>query len=57
VLYLEHDIVWCWNFDITESRPEIHEKFWEIVLEKDGEDQSDRLCENWRGWQEEGEEE
>ena len=29
-------------------RSEIHGKFWNVVLEKDGENQLDRSCEKWR---------
>jgi len=38
VLHLDHSFVRCWNLGTSESRPEIHEKFWNVVLEKDGED-------------------
>jgi hypothetical protein len=31
------DYVWCWNLDISESKSEISGKFWNVVLEKDGE--------------------
>jgi hypothetical protein len=48
VLHLEHSFVWCWNMDTSESRSEISRKFWNVVLEKDGEDQSGRSCEKWR---------
>ena len=47
VLHLEHNIVWCWNLDTTESRSEIPGKFLNVVLEKNG-DQLDRSCEEWR---------
>jgi hypothetical protein len=30
------------------SRSETRGKFWNVVLEKDGEDQLDRSCEKWR---------
>jgi hypothetical protein len=36
VLHLEHGIIWCWNVDGLESRSETPEKFWNVVLEKDG---------------------
>ena len=36
VLHLEHRFVWCWNLNISESRPEIPGKFWNMVLEKVG---------------------
>jgi hypothetical protein len=45
VTHLEHGIVWCWNLDTSKSRSEIAETFWNAMLEKDGEDQLDRLCE------------
>ena len=47
VLHLEHNFVWCWNLDTSKSRSEIPGKFWNVVLEKDGEDQLDRSCEKW----------
>ena len=34
--------------DASGSRSEIPGKFWNVVLEKDGEDQLDRSCEKWR---------
>ena len=46
MLHLEHGFVWCWNLDASGSRSEIPGKFWNVVLEKDGEDQLDRPCEN-----------
>ena len=48
MLYLEHGFVWCWTLDASGSRSETPEKFWNVVLEKDGEDQLDRSCEKWR---------
>jgi len=30
--------LWCWKWDTAKSRSEIPEKFWNVVLEKDGED-------------------
>jgi hypothetical protein len=48
VLHLEHRFVWCWNVDIWESGSEVSGKFWDLVLEKNGEDQLDRSCEKWR---------
>ena len=38
MLHLEHGFVWCWNLDASSSRSEIPGKFWNVVLEKDGED-------------------
>ena len=32
---------------ISESRPEMSGKLWNLVLEKGGEDQLDRSCEEW----------
>ena len=45
MLHLEHGFIWCWNLDASGSRSEIPGKFWNVVLEKDGEDQLDRSCE------------
>ena len=50
MLHLEHGFVWCWNLDASGSRSEIPGKFWNVVLEKDGEDQLDRSCEKWRSY-------
>jgi hypothetical protein len=44
VLHMEHSILWCWNLDTSESRLEISGKGWNVVLEKDGEDQLDQSC-------------
>jgi hypothetical protein len=46
MLHLEHSFVWCSNLDTLESRSETLGKFWNVVLEKDGEDQLDRSCVN-----------
>ena len=48
VLHLEDSFIWCWNLDASGSRSETPGKFWDVVLEKDGKDQLDRLCEKWR---------
>ena len=48
VLHLEHDITWCWNLDTSESRSEIPGNLWNVVLQKEGEDQFDRSCEELR---------
>ena len=48
MLHLEHGSVWCWNLDAPGNRAETPGKFWNVVLEKDGEDQLDRSCEKWR---------
>ena len=45
VLYSERNLLWCWNLDISKSRSEIPGQFWNVVLEKDGEDYLDRSCE------------
>ena len=45
MLRLEHGSVWCWNLDALGNRSETPGKFWNVVLEKDGEDQLDRSCE------------
>jgi hypothetical protein len=47
VLHLEYSLVWRWNLDISESRSGIPLKFWNVMLEKDG-DQLDQSCEKWR---------
>jgi len=38
-LHLKHSFAWCWKLDTSESRSRIRGKFWNVVLEKDGEDQ------------------
>ena len=48
MLHLEHSFVWCWKLDGSESGSEIPGKFWNVVLEKNGEDQLNRWCEKWR---------
>ena len=47
-LHLGQIFIWCWNLDNWESRSDITGKFWNVVLEKDGEDQLDRSCVKWR---------
>jgi hypothetical protein len=42
MLHLDHSLIWCWNLDALGSRSETHEKFWNVALEKGGEDQLDR---------------
>ena len=39
------NVLCCWNWDTSESISEIPVIFWNVVLEKDGEDQLDRSCE------------
>ena len=46
-LHLEHSFVWCWNLDTSDSRLEIPEKLWNVMLGKDGKHQSGRSCEKW----------
>ena len=46
MLHLEHGFVWYWNLDASGSRSEIAGKFWNVVLEKDGEDQLHRSLRN-----------
>jgi len=48
VLHLEHSFISYWNLDTSGNRSFLPEKFWNVVLEKDGEDQLDRSCEKWR---------
>ena len=45
-VYLKNSFLWCWKLHTSEIRPEISGKFWNVVLEKNGEDHSDRTCEN-----------
>jgi hypothetical protein len=47
VLHLKHSFVWCWNVDTSENGSEVSWKFWNVVLEKNG-DQLDRSREKWR---------
>ena len=46
MLCLEHGSVWCWNLDAPGNRSEMPGKFWNVVLEKDGEDQLDHHVRN-----------
>jgi hypothetical protein len=48
VLCLEHSLVRFWNWDTSENSSEVPGKFWNVVLEKDREDQLDRSCEKLR---------
>jgi hypothetical protein len=48
VLHLEHCFLWCWKVDTSENRSEVSGKFWNVVLEKNGEDSLDWSCEKWR---------
>ena len=41
---LELSFVWCRNLDTAKSGSEIPEKFCNVVLQKDEEDQLDRSC-------------
>jgi len=36
-----HSFAWCWNLDTSENRSETPWKFWNLVLEKDWENQTD----------------
>ena len=47
VLHLEYSFVWCWNWEGSGWRSETPGKFWNLELEKDGEDQLHWLCEKW----------
>jgi hypothetical protein len=38
ILHLEYIYMWRWNLDASGSRSETPGKFWNVVLEKDGED-------------------
>jgi len=46
--HLEYSFVWYWNLDNSKSRSEISGKFWNVVLEKDGQDQLDQSREKWK---------
>jgi len=48
MLHLELGFVWCWKLDASASRSELPGRFWNVVLEKDGEDQLERSREKWR---------
>ena len=48
VLHLDHKFIWCWNLDTSDSRSEVSGQFWNVVLEKDGEDRLDWSFEKWR---------
>jgi len=48
MLRLEYRFAWFWNSNTSESRSQIAGKFWNVVLEKDWEDQVDRSCEKWK---------
>ena len=48
VIHLEHSFIWCWNLDASGSRSETPGKFWNMVLEKDGENNLARSCEKLR---------
>jgi hypothetical protein len=48
VLHLEYSFVWSLSLDTSESRSEIPRRFWNVVLEKDGEDQLDLSRKKWR---------
>jgi hypothetical protein len=41
---IKHGFVWCWHFGTPESRLEIPETFWSVVLEKAEKDQQDISC-------------
>ena len=37
MLNFEHSLVWCENLDTSENRSEIPGKFWNVVMEENGE--------------------
>jgi len=47
VTRVEQSFVWCWGWDTSEAITEIPAKFWNVVLEKEGEENLDRPCEKW----------
>jgi len=55
---MEYSFLWFWNLDTFESRSEVPGKFWNVVLEKEGEDHLDQSFEKLssvtksRGWEE-----
>jgi len=51
--YLLHSFLWCWILDTSQIRSEIPAKFWNVVLEKDGEDQLHRLSEKCKTYHKE----
>jgi hypothetical protein len=50
MLHLEHSVLWCWNLDTLESRSELPWKFWNVVLEKDGENSCTDRVRNEEVW-------
>ena len=42
--HLDHSFLWCFNLDTSKSRSETPGKFWNVLLEKDGENLLDRSC-------------
>ena len=48
MLHLKQSYLWCLNLETLESRSEIPENIWNVVLEQDGEDQLDGSCDKWR---------
>ena len=44
VLHLKYSFVQCSNLDTWESRSAVSGKFWNVVLEKDGNDQFGPSC-------------
>jgi hypothetical protein len=55
MLHVERSFLCCWNLDISESRSDVPEKFWNVVKEKNGENCLDRLCEKWSFTESQGE--
>ena len=47
MLYVEHNSVWCWYLDTSESKSEIPGKFWRRMLEREVDDQLDGSYEKW----------
>jgi hypothetical protein len=43
-----HSSLWYWKSDTSESWSETSGKFWNLMLQKDGEDQLVGSCERWR---------
>jgi hypothetical protein len=47
VLNLERGFIWCWKLDNSKNKSEVPGKFWNVVLENDGEGELYRSCEKW----------
>jgi hypothetical protein len=48
LLYLLYSSLCCWYMDASDSRSETPVKFWNVVLDDDGEDHFEWACDEWR---------